>query len=169
MSFTDQLKFIEGGIELLIRIEPLWEQSKALHTEKSTHFSEIFANTKFSSRKEVFEHKAIRGKLLVILAEAEREECVGYCVCSLGHERTSTGFGKVGEIDSMFVLANYRKHGIGRTLVERAMAWFEENEAKDVIVLVGVGNEEVLDFYGSFGLLPIAIRLERKSNIVEGS
>ncbi len=64
MSFTDQLKFIEGGIELLNRIEPLWEQSKALHTEKSTHFSEFFANTKFSARKEVFEHKAIRGKLL---------------------------------------------------------------------------------------------------------
>ncbi len=49
------------------------------------------------------------------------------------------------------------------------MAWFEENDAKDVIVFVGVGNEEVLDFYGSFGLRPIAIRLERKSNVVEGS
>ena len=77
--------------------------------------------------------------------------------------------GKVGEIDSMFVLANYRKHGIGRTLVKRAMAWFKENVAKNVIVLVGVGNEEVLDFYGAFGLLPSAIRLEWKSNVVEGS
>jgi len=169
MSFTEQLKFIEGGTELLNRIEPLWEQLNALHTEKSTHFSDIFANTKFSSRKEVFEDKGTKGKLLVILAETEGEECVGYCVCSLGHERTSTGFGKVGEIDSMFVVANYRKHGIGRILVKRAMAWFEENEAKNVIVLVGVGNEEVLDFYGSFGLLPIAIRLEWKSNVVEGS
>jgi ribosomal protein S18 acetylase RimI-like enzyme len=168
MSFTDQLKFIEGGTELLNRIEPLWEQSKALHTEKSTHFSEIFANTRFSARKEVFEDKALRGKLLVILAKTEKEERVGYCVCSLSHERTSTGFGNVGEIDSMFVLANYRKHGIGRTLVKRAMAWFEENEAKNVIVLVGVGNEEVLDFYGAFGLLPIAIRLEWKSNVVQG-
>ena len=91
------------------------------------------------------------------------------CLLAWPEERTSTGFGKVGEIDSMLVLANYRKHGIGRTLVERAMAWFEENEAKDVIVFVGVENEEVLDFYGSFGLLPIAIRLERKSNVVEGS
>jgi GNAT superfamily N-acetyltransferase len=169
MSFTDQRKFIEGGTELLNCVEPLWEQLRALHIEKSTHFSEIFANTKFSARKEVFEDKAIRGKLLVILAETEREECVGYCVCSLSNERTSTGFGKVGEIDSMFVLANYRKHGIGRTLVKRAMAWFKENDAKNVIVLVGVGNEEVLDFYGSFGLLPSAIRLEWKSNAVEGS
>src|SRR5260221_14171298 len=119
MFFTDQLKFIEGGIELVNRIEPLWEQSKLLHTEKSTHFSEFFANTKFSARKEAFEHKAIRGKLLVILAETEGEEGVGYCVCSLGQERTSTGFGKGGEIESMLVLAKYRKHGIGRPLVER--------------------------------------------------
>src|SRR5258708_25003747 len=96
MSFTDQLKFIEGGIELLNRIEPLWEQSKALHTEKSTHFSEFFANTKFSARKEVFEHKAIRGKLLIILAETEGEWVVGYCCCLLGTERLGGVFGKWG-------------------------------------------------------------------------
>src|SRR5258708_34573416 len=100
MSFTDQLKFIEGGIELLNRIEPLWDQSKSLHTEKSTHFSEIFVNTSFSARKEVFEDKALRGKLLVILAKTETEERVDYCVSSLSPHRTSTGIGNGGEISS---------------------------------------------------------------------
>jgi hypothetical protein len=32
-----------------------------------------------------------------------------------------------------------------------------------MVVLVGVGNEEVLEFYKSFGLLPRAIRLEQKT------
>ena len=42
------------------------------------------------------------------------------------------------------------------------MEWFEENEAEKLFVSVGVGNEEVLEFYKSFGLLPRAIRLEQK-------
>jgi len=42
------------------------------------------------------------------------------------------------------------------------MEWFEKNEAEKIIVFVGVGNEEVLEFYKNFGLLPRAIRLEQK-------
>ena len=43
------------------------------------------------------------------------------------------------------------------------MEWFEKNVAEKVVVSVGVGNEEVLEFYKSFGLLPRAIRLEQKT------
>jgi hypothetical protein len=45
------------------------------------------------------------------------------------------------------------------------MEWFEENEAEKIIVFVGVGNEEVLEFYKAFGLLPRAIRLEQEATI----
>jgi diamine N-acetyltransferase len=47
-------------------------------------------------------------------------------------------------------------------LVNRCMEWFEKNEAEKIIVFVGVGNEEVLEFYKTFGFLPRAIRLEQK-------
>ncbi len=62
----------------------------------------------------------------------------------------------------MFILAGYRKQGVGSKCVNRCMEWFEENEAEKIIVFVGVGNEEVLEFYKNFGLLPRAIRLEQK-------
>jgi len=31
---SERLKFVEGGAELLDRIEPLWKQQTALHAEK---------------------------------------------------------------------------------------------------------------------------------------
>ena len=157
-----RLKFIEGSTELLDDIRPLWEKLNDLHAEKSPHFAEVFAKTNFLKRKVELENKAITGRLLVILAIAKADECVAYCVCSVGNESSDYGTDKVGEIDSMFILAPYRRQGIGRKFVNRCMEWFAKNEAGKIIVFVGVGNEEVLEFYKAFGLLPLAIRLEQK-------
>lgn len=157
-----QIELVEGGAELLDRIEPLWNKLNALHVEKSTYFRETFSNTSFSQRKQAFQVKSLAGKLLVILAKIQDEEAVGYCVCSLNDAHSVMRPRKMGEIDSMFVLAAHRRRGLGRMLLKRAMDWFDEHGADDVIAFVGVGNEEVLDFYKSFGLLPLAIRLERK-------
>jgi diamine N-acetyltransferase len=157
-----ELKFIEGCAELLDTVRPLWEKLNALHAEKSPHFAEAFAKTSFSARKAGLKNKAIKGQLLVILAVTEADECIAYSVCSVDKESRDSGTDRVGEIDSMFVSVPYRRQGIGRKLVKRCMEWFEENQAQKVVVSVGVGNEEVLEFYKSFGLLPFAIRLERR-------
>jgi len=160
-----ELRFVEGGAQLLDKIRPLWEKLNDLHAEKSPHFAEVFAKTSFLQRKAELEHKATTGQLLVILAMTKIDECVAYSVCSVGNESSDSGTGKVGEIDSMFVLARYRKQGVGSKCVNRCLEWFEENEAEKIIVFVGVGNEEVLEFYKAFGLLPRAIRLEQKATI----
>ncbi|MBV8102093.1 MAG: GNAT family N-acetyltransferase [Verrucomicrobia bacterium] len=157
-----QLKFVEGGAELLDRIEPLWKQQTALHVEKSLHFAESFTTANFSDRKRVFDQKARSGTLLVILAIAGSDEIAGYTVCSVCEQLSDLGACKIGEIDSMFILASYRRLGIGRKFLVRSMEWFEQNRAEKVIALVAVGNEEVLEFYRHAGLLPRAILLQRK-------
>jgi diamine N-acetyltransferase len=159
---SEQLKFVEGGAELLDRIEPLWKQQTALHAEKSLHFAESFTTASFSDRKSVFEQKARTGTLLVVLAMAGPDEIAGYTVCSVGEELSDLGACKIGEIDSMFILASYRRLGIGRKFLRRSMEWFEQNHAEKVIALVAVGNEEVLEFYRHAGLLPRAILLQSK-------
>ena len=159
---TEPLKFVEGGAELLDQLEPLWNLQTALHAEKSTHFADLFATANFSDRKKVFEHKARAGTLLVILVIAGLDELVGYCVCSVGEENSGLGAGKVGEIDSMFILASYRRLGIGRKFLLRCIEWFGKNGAQKVIAVVAVGNEEVCEFYGLAGFLPLAVLLQRK-------
>jgi ribosomal protein S18 acetylase RimI-like enzyme len=147
---------------LLHIVRPLWEKLNDLHAEKSPHFAEVFAKASFLQRKVELENKAITGGLLVILGITKLEECVAYCVCSISKESSMSGACKLGEIDSIFILAPYRRRGIGRKLVQKCMEWFEMNEAEKVIVFVGVGNEEVLEFYKTFELLPLAIRLQQK-------
>jgi ribosomal protein S18 acetylase RimI-like enzyme len=139
-SFNEQpeLKFIEGGPELLDNVRPLWKKLNALHAKKSPNFADAFAKTKFLERKEALKYKAVTGELIVILAVTQADECVGYCVCSVGKERSVSGAPNVGEIDSMFILASYRRQGIGRKLMTRCMEWFEKKEAEKVVVLVGV-------------------------------
>ena len=143
-------------------MRPLWERLNDLHAEKSPHFAEVFAKTSFLQRKAELENRAITGRLFVILAITKVDECIAYCICSVGNESSDAGKDKIGEIDSMFILAPYRRQGIGRKFVNRCMEWFEKNKAEKIIVFVGVGNEEVLEFYKAFGLLPLAIRLEQK-------
>jgi ribosomal protein S18 acetylase RimI-like enzyme len=159
---TEQLRFVEGGAELIDQLEPLWKQQNALHADKSTHFPELFATANFLDRKRVFEQKARAGTLLVILAIVGLDELVGYCVCSVGEENSGLGADKMGEIDSMFILASYRRVGIGRKFLLRCMEWFEKNRAQKVIAVVAVGNEEVCEFYKLAGFFPLAVVLQRK-------
>jgi diamine N-acetyltransferase len=98
-----ELKFVEGGAELLDSVQPLWKKLSALHAERSPHFPEALAKTSFLERKADLENKAIKGELLVILAVTKADECIAYCVCSVDKESRDSGTGKVGEIDSMFV------------------------------------------------------------------
>src|SRR5262245_12862223 len=86
-----ELKFIEGGAELLDTVRPLWKKLNALHAEKSPHFAEAFAKTSFSERKAALENKAIKGGLLVILVVTEAEDCIAYCVCSVDKESRDSG------------------------------------------------------------------------------
>jgi ribosomal protein S18 acetylase RimI-like enzyme len=158
----EQLKFVEGGAELLDEIEPLWKQQTALHAEKSLHFAESFTTANFSDRKSVFEQKARTGTLLIVLAMVGSDQIVGYTVCSICEELSDLGVCKIGEVDSMFILSEFRRLGIGRKFLLRSMEWFEQNRAEKVIALVAVGNEEVLEFYRRAGLLPRAILLQRK-------
>jgi ribosomal protein S18 acetylase RimI-like enzyme len=158
----ERLLFVEGGAEFLERIEPLWKQQTALHAEKSTHFAESFTTASFADRKKVFQQKARAGSLLVILAIVGLDEIAGYTVCSISEELSDLGTCKVGEIDSMFILASYRRLGIGRKFLIRCTEWFQQHHAEKVITFVAVGNEEVLEFYRLAGLLPRAILLERK-------
>src|SRR5271165_7516161 len=78
-----ELKFVEGGAELLDNVRPLWKKLNALHAEKSPHFADAFAKSTFLQRKAELEHKAITGRLLVILAVTKIGECAAYCVCSV--------------------------------------------------------------------------------------
>ena len=70
-----------------------------------------------------------------------------YCVSSVGKC-------EVGEIESIFVVPNYRGLGIGDALTRKALAWMDKEGVEAKNVEVGAGNEDVFGFYAPHGSLP---------------
>jgi diamine N-acetyltransferase len=102
----------------------------------------------FEERKADLLKKAVAGKIRVDLAfDEESGRNVGYCVSSVSAE-------KIGEIDSIFVVAAYRGVGIGDSLMKKAFCWMKQQEVVEKIVEVAAGNEQAWGFYAQFGFLP---------------
>ncbi|WP_408634775.1 GNAT family N-acetyltransferase [Paenibacillus zanthoxyli] len=62
--------------------------------------------------------------------------------------------GNRGELDSIFVLQDYRGYGIGQELMTLSLDWLKTNSAKTIAISVLFGNDEALPFYEKFGFYP---------------
>jgi diamine N-acetyltransferase len=126
-------------------IRPLWEALNRLHMERSTHFREHFRTNIFERRIEKF--LRLPDDRLYIAAAEVSGTAVGYVVATVSDDRA-------GEIDSIYVDPACRTRGVGRALMERALAWLSERGCHAISVGVAEGNEDALGFYRRFGFLP---------------
>jgi len=148
-------KITSGGLEVLDDIKELWELLNTHHRDRAPHFSAVFAGKTFADRKEaILAHAA--GGLCVLLARDNTGKLMGYCVNTIDEKR-------VGEIDSLFILPEYRGKGLGEILVEMSVSWLNEQGVTKIFLEVAAGNEQVLEFYSRFGFYPAKIRLEQHS------
>ncbi len=121
----------------------LWERLNKHHKERSPCFKGYYEAMTFAKRKAMFLQKATRGKMLVELA-FDGDQRVGYCITSLDAEKT-------GEVESIYVLEEYRGRGIGDRLMRSALAWMQQNGAIKKTVIVAAGNEQAFSFYDRYG------------------
>lgn len=150
-----QIQYVSGGIDLLDRISPLWEQLNSYHKTHSIHFKGKYGNLSFQSRKEYLLKKSLQGDLHIILAmNAASNEDLGYCVVSLLVDR-------IGEIDSLFVIESFRSYGIGKQLMEQSLNWLTTHSPKKIIIGVSTDNHAALSFYTHFGFFPCITLLEQ--------
>ncbi|MBP2645768.1 MAG: Acetyltransferase [Firmicutes bacterium] len=146
--------FCVGKKELLDVIEPLWLQLIEHHQKVACNFPHAHDKPMYAVRKTELLEVANGGNIRVELARDEEVgEYVGYCVTTLDKE-------KIGEIQSLFVKQEYRKQGVGDTFMRNAVAWLKENGANSKRLVVGEGNEGVLDFYRRYNFLPRRLVLE---------
>ena len=136
-------------------LKPLWEKLRAHHSALSKHFADEMTKFTFESRIGKVIEKSIDGQLRIEVAY-DGDHKAGYCIASLTKDGT-------GEVDSLFVEEDYRKHGVGRTMMENALSWLKSKQPKQMTLTVAVGNERVLKFYEGFGFYPRHIVLLQKS------
>jgi ribosomal protein S18 acetylase RimI-like enzyme len=138
-------------------IRPLWVQLNEYHHSKAKTFRNHYEQITFDDRKAYFEKVAAAGSLRLDLAYDPQagDQYVGYCVSSISQEKS-------GEIESIFVQKAYRSQGTGSALVNRALAWLDENGSVRNRVSVSDRNEGAWDFYKKFGFYPRMTVLEQK-------
>lgn len=136
------------------QLRPLWEKLRIHHYERASDFKNDFATTTFEQRQQKLmkNKKAIK---IYVAEETSLGRIIGYCIASLHEDHR-------GEIDSIYIEAEYRKLGIGRTLMERSLEWFAAVGVTEILIEVAVGNEAALPFYRQFGFAPRTYLLKRK-------
>ena len=149
-------KIERGDPEKLDRIQHLWEKLNKLHEAKSPDFKERFQKMNWERRKTNLLKKA--GKIMFeYVVKNDNKELIGYCITTIEKEDKKTG-----EIDSIYVEEEFRQYGIGKQLINNAVEWLLQEKTETQKLLVGAGNETVIDFYRNFDFYPLHIVLQRK-------
>lgn len=136
-------------------IIPLWEKLTVHQGELSPYFRDYFVQRSFAERKAEILEKSKSGSLRLDMArDSDIRQIVGYCVSTINKN-------KQGRIESIYVEPHYRRSGIGKNLMRRALDWMNESRVTGKTLYVVVGNEQVFSFYQHFGFHPKAVMLEQ--------
>jgi ribosomal protein S18 acetylase RimI-like enzyme len=149
----DKFQLVTGSRELLDLVQPLWEKLNKHHEANSRNFSDRFKNFKFEDRKSRFTQDNSLQVKIDLIKNMEKGLYVGYCITTIDKELT-------GEIESIFVEQDYRKCGLGDSLMKSALDWLKSNQVKKKIIGVTEGNEHALEFYRRYGFYKRKIILE---------
>ena len=140
------------GLDL---IAPLWRKLLEHHARRSTHFSKQMAAITYEKRKNQLIEKSRDGALCIDLAyDKKLSKLIGYCVGTISKDSR-------GEVESIYVEPEYRRTGIADAMLKRCLAWMEENSVKKKVLVVAVGNEEVMPLYERHAFYPRAIIMEQ--------
>ncbi len=155
---TPKIKYTVSDETGLDQIKTLWGGLNRLMGERSPYFKQHFAAMTWAKRRSDLLKKTAGGQIRIDIAfNAETNVAVGYLVSSVSSE-------KLGIVESIFVSEKYRGLGIGESLMNKALAWMDENGAAEKVVEATVGNEQVYGFYGRFGFLPRQTLLKQVKN-----
>ena len=144
------VSLLNGGAELLDRVEPLWSQLRRHHADLAPQWSASLLAISFDERRAELVGK---GAVLVSMATWCGQD-IGYCVSTVASDAT-------GEVDSLYVIPSHRGSGIGHELMTVAMDWFARQSVRSIVVNVICGNDDAQRFYARYGFVPRTVRLLR--------
>ncbi len=138
-------------------IKSLWENLNEQHRRTSMHFKSRYERFSFEERIRKFARPEIR-TAIDIAETIPGKRIIAYCISSISR-------GEEGEIDSIYIEPDFRGKKIGRTLMERALSWFDTEGIAVRTVAVASGNESAFGFYEKFGFYPALTVLRRKDKL----
>ena len=147
----------EMGLDL---IKPLWEKLREHGRARSQHFADHQYEGRHTwpvIRNDLLEKARTGGLRIELAKDANTGELIAYCVSSVSSDRQ-------GRLEQIFIESDYRGHGVGDGLMQKALRWMNDMQAKTKSLVVGGGNEGVFTFYSRYGFYPKHITLEQVEN-----
>jgi GNAT superfamily N-acetyltransferase len=138
-------------LEEIHQVRPLWEGLRIFTREITTHFKTYYQNLDFDERIRKFFKPGMRVQIDIAVDSASGR-IAGYALASIDPAGT-------GELDSFFVLQDYRRLGIGEQLLVRSIGWMKQQGPKEMMILTAFENREVLALYERLGFFPRLIQL----------
>lgn len=156
-----------GSAEDLDLVEPLWVAVHHRHIESMPELAPYVDDTEtWRARRLLYEQLLAKPETLMLLASAD-DTVIGYGlthvmpVADSWIEDTWTTGARIGEIESLSVLAPYRGTGLGSELLERLEAHLRDIGVDDVILGALAGNADAIRLYRRRGYRPTWLYLSK--------
>jgi ribosomal protein S18 acetylase RimI-like enzyme len=156
-----------GGAEDLDLVEPLWSAVHHRHAETMPELAPYVSDDDtWRVRRTLYEELLAKPDTLLLVADAD-DAAVGY---GLAHvlpvddtwipDTWATG-SRIGEIESLSVLPQYRGSGLGSELLRRLEDHLTAQGVEDLILGVLAGNHDAIRLYERRGYRPTWLYLSR--------
>lgn len=99
---------------------------------------------------------------ILILVAKEKGEIVGYARISVEPAPTYLNEKKIGIIDDIFVIEDYRRKGVAEALFEKSKEWFLKKKVYSVELNVDVRNEGAIALWKKLGFSERKLRMRRR-------
>lgn len=145
-----------GGPELVDAVEPLWLSLFDHHRSVgSAGMPVVEREVSWARRKVLYASLLAKPDAFLLLASRDGVP-VGYVVAHVheGADDTWPTGPRIGEIESLALVASERGAGLGGLLMDAAEERLAEVGARDVLLHVMVGNDDARRFYESRGMKP---------------
>ena len=151
----NNIYYLQGDEKLLDDIRELWEALNHHHGERASHFKDYYHQFNFAARKvDLMKNMQNSSMRIYICFDEAAQLRAGYCIGSVDSDL-------VGEIESIFVLPDYRGLGIGDELMRKSLQWMDKMGAGKITVNVAAGNEQAFGFYEKYGFYPRRTMLQQ--------
>ena len=156
-----------GGVEDLDLVGPLWVAVHHRHAETMPELAPYVSDDEtWRVRRTLYEELLAKPDTLLLLAVVD-DAAVGY---GLAHvlkldetwipDTWVTG-SRIGEIESLSVLTQYRGRGLGSELLRRLEEHLAERGVEDLILGALAGNRDAIRLYERQGYQPTWLYLSR--------
>jgi len=134
--------------EELLKVSELWGDFMAYNAAFNDSFH-VQRKSKAIFAKEMAERKEHPDCLLAV-AESDGK-LIGFCYSYISLKPKYFKLEKFGFIGDLYVKPEYRGQGIGRDLVNDALAFFKKRKIKQIELLVAIKNENTIKFWEALG------------------